>query len=95
VKKLGPYAKVNPRFGRNHVNALWEGINDGTTDVITSDPPPQILTNKKVGWQGARRACMGCSNQLTMCSFGRYKHASLFRKKLEKEKNGHISFQTL
>jgi dihydroorotase (multifunctional complex type) len=49
VLNLGPYALSYwvPDEARD---ALWEGINDGTIDIISSDHAPHTREEKEVGW---------------------------------------------
>ena len=49
VEKMGPYCLgfwVPPA----HVDALWDGINDGTIDVIGTDHAPHTKDEKDKGW---------------------------------------------
>jgi dihydroorotase len=49
VETLGPYALSYcvPDEGRN---AVWEGLRDGTIDLISSDHAPHTREEKEVGW---------------------------------------------
>ncbi|MEM2890608.1 MAG: dihydroorotase, partial [Candidatus Hadarchaeum sp.] len=51
MKKLGPYLKCNPPI-RSEVNriALWEGLKNGTIDMVSSDHWPMPLTEVESGW---------------------------------------------
>lgn len=47
-EELGALAKMNPPLRtRDHVEALWEGIFDGTIDCVASDHAPHTLTAKR------------------------------------------------
>ncbi|SEI10085.1 dihydroorotase, multifunctional complex type [Rheinheimera pacifica] len=46
-ERLGSLAQMNPPVrDANHQQALWQGINDGTVDVIGSDHAPHTLEEK-------------------------------------------------
>jgi allantoinase len=51
MKKLGPYAKMNPplRTPRDQ-DAMWKGLADGTLDIICTDHAPQLSEEKEGGW---------------------------------------------
>ncbi|MCI1747667.1 MAG: allantoinase AllB [Acidipropionibacterium sp.] len=50
-RELGPYAKMNPPLrSETDVEALWEGVLDGTIDFIGSDHAPYTTAEKEVGW---------------------------------------------
>ena len=47
---LGTFAKMNPPLRtREHQDALWQGIMDGTVDCISTDHAPHTLEEKKTG----------------------------------------------
>jgi dihydroorotase (multifunctional complex type) len=50
VEKLGPYC-LGFWVPEAHVQALWEGINDETVDVVGTDHAPHTKEEKDVGWQ--------------------------------------------
>jgi dihydroorotase (multifunctional complex type) len=50
VERLGPYC-LGFWVPDAHVQALWEGIDDGTVDVIGTDHAPHTKEEKDVGWQ--------------------------------------------
>jgi dihydroorotase len=51
MKERGPYAKVDPPLrGKNDQLRLWEGLNDGTLDVLASDHAPYTKEEKERGW---------------------------------------------
>lgn len=48
---LGPYAKCNPPFkSPDDVEALWEGLVDGTIDTVASDHSPFTVAEKERAW---------------------------------------------
>lgn len=48
VKRLGSLAEVMPAIGNiDDQNSLWEGLKDGTVDVIESDHAPHTLQEKR------------------------------------------------
>ena len=48
---LGPYAKCNPPFkSPEDVEALWEGLADGTIDTVASDHSPFTVEEKERAW---------------------------------------------
>lgn len=50
-QELGPYAKTNPPLRSNKDrSALWEGLLDGTLDVVSSDHCPYTKEEKDAGW---------------------------------------------
>ena len=51
MEERGPYAKVDPplRSKEDQVR-LWEGLNDGTIDVLASDHAPYTKEEKEKGW---------------------------------------------
>jgi dihydroorotase (multifunctional complex type) len=47
-QKIGNYGKVNPPLrGQKSVDRLWQGINEGTIDLIGTDNVPCYKANKK------------------------------------------------
>jgi dihydroorotase len=50
VERLGPYALSywNPDEARE---AVWEGLLDGTIDMLSSDHAPHTREEKEIGWQ--------------------------------------------
>ena len=49
--KLGTYAQMNPPIReKDHQDGLWEGIYDGTVDVIGSDHAPHTKAEKDQGY---------------------------------------------
>jgi len=59
MKKFGPYAKIQPPIRKSGQNLLWQGINDGTIDVIASDHAPYTSSDKEVGWKNIFKARSG------------------------------------
>lgn len=48
--QLGTFAKMNPPLRtREHQEALWEGVADGTVDCIATDHAPHTLAEKQAG----------------------------------------------
>jgi len=51
AEHLGPYAKVNPPLrGSADVEALWQGLADGTIDFVGTDHAPYTPEDKDRGW---------------------------------------------
>jgi dihydroorotase len=49
-KKLGTLGKMNPPLRtKDHQEALWKGIHDGTVDCIATDHAPHTLAEKQAG----------------------------------------------
>ncbi|HEU5433104.1 MAG TPA: dihydroorotase family protein [Thermomicrobiales bacterium] len=47
LARLGPYAKCNPPFKqRKDIEALWDGVRDGTIDTLASDHSPFTIAEK-------------------------------------------------
>ena len=60
MKKQGPYLKMNPSLkGPKDVQALWEGLRDGTIDMVTSEHAPGERVEKEVGWTDIWKAWGG------------------------------------
>lgn len=55
VEELGPYA-LSYWVPDNHRAAIWEGLNDGTIDMVSSDHAPHTREEKEVGWED----CWAC-----------------------------------
>lgn len=59
-ERVGPYGKVNPPLrSAEHVAALWEGLADGTIDVVASDHSPYTVDEKEAGWTDIWKAGAG------------------------------------
>lgn len=50
IEKLGPYC-LGFWVPEGHAEALWEGIRDGTIDVVGSDHAPHTKEEKEIGWK--------------------------------------------
>ena len=50
VEKLGPYC-LGFWGPEHHVEALWQGIEDGTVDLIGTDHAPHTKEEKDIGWK--------------------------------------------
>jgi dihydroorotase len=60
AKKCGPDAKVNPPLRtKADVEALRQGLRDGTIDVIASDHAPHTPEEKARGWEEAPMGVIG------------------------------------
>jgi dihydroorotase len=61
----GPDAKVNPPLRtREDVEALRQGLHDGTIDVIASDHAPHTPEEKARGWEAAPMGVIGLETTL-------------------------------
>jgi dihydroorotase len=49
VLELGPYC-LSYWVPDHHKEAIWEGISDGTIDIVSSDHAPHTREEKEVGW---------------------------------------------
>ena len=48
LARLGPYAKCNPPFKASHdIDAVWQGVLDGTNDTVASDHSPFTVEEKE------------------------------------------------
>jgi allantoinase len=67
VARLGPYARCAPALrGRDHVDALWRGLADGTLDFVCSDHAPYTVAEKEAGRDSIWRAPLGLNVIQTM-----------------------------
>lgn len=67
VLRLGPYAKVNPPIrGRAHQALLWDGLRDGTLDLVTTDHSTFLVAEKERGWGDIWRAPSGAPGVQTL-----------------------------
>jgi allantoinase len=65
--RLGPYAKVNPPIrSREHQEALWGGLHDGTLDIVTTDHSTFLVAEKERGWEDIWRAPSGAPGVQTL-----------------------------
>ena len=55
VEKLGPYA-LSYWVPDHHREAVWEALNDGTINMLSSDHAPHTREEKEVGWED----CWAC-----------------------------------
>jgi len=54
LKKHGPYLQVNPSLkSKEDKEALWNGLADGTIDIVTSDHYAPLKHEKEIGWNNA------------------------------------------
>ncbi|MEM3506199.1 MAG: amidohydrolase family protein [Candidatus Bathyarchaeia archaeon] len=54
LKKYGPYLQVNPSLkSKEDRKALWDGLADGTIDIVTSDHYAPLKSEKEIGWKNA------------------------------------------
>ncbi|MFH0897305.1 MAG: allantoinase AllB [Candidatus Bathyarchaeota archaeon] len=67
MRKLGPYAKVNPPLrSERDVEELWGGINRGVVDMVVSDHAPYSKEDKEDGWSDIWKAQSGSPTIETM-----------------------------
>ncbi len=60
MEERGPYAKVDPPLrSKDDQLRLWEGLNDGTIDVLASDHAPYTKEEKEKGWKNIYDAPSG------------------------------------
>ena len=60
VARLGPYARCAPAIRtRDHVEAMWRGLADGTLDFVCSDHAPYMTAEKEAGQDSIWRAPLG------------------------------------
>jgi dihydroorotase (multifunctional complex type) len=59
MKEVGPFAKIQPPIRKTGQNLLWQGVLDGTIDVIASDHAPYTVEEKEVGWTNIFEARSG------------------------------------
>jgi len=65
ARKCGPDAKVNPPLRtKEDVEALRQGLKDGTIDVIASDHAPHAPEEKARGWEQAPMGVIGLETTL-------------------------------
>ena len=64
-ESLGSKAQMNPPIrNRNHQKGLWEGIRDGTVNVIGSDHAPHTLKEKSLNWPNSPSGLPGVQTSL-------------------------------
>ena len=59
MKKVGPFAKIQPPIRKSGQDLLWQGVVDGTIDVIASDHAPYTVEEKEGGWTNIFEARSG------------------------------------
>jgi dihydroorotase len=55
IEKLGPYC-LGFWVPEEHAEALWQGIRDGTIDVVGTDHAPHTKEEKEIGWKDMWKA---------------------------------------
>jgi dihydroorotase (multifunctional complex type) len=68
VETLGPYC-LSYFVADHHRQAVWEGIADGTIDIVSSDHAPHTREEKEVGWTdmwAAHTGTPGIQHQLPL-----------------------------
>jgi dihydroorotase-like cyclic amidohydrolase len=51
IRTFGPYVKVNPPMrAASEQQGLWDGLADGTLDMVVSDHAPFLPAEKEAGW---------------------------------------------
>jgi dihydroorotase len=58
IEKWGSYA-LSYWVPEKHIPALWEGLNDGTIDMVATDHAPHTREEKEVGWTDGWKAHTG------------------------------------
>jgi dihydroorotase len=67
LKKQGNFVKMNPALrGKEDVEALWEGINDGTVDCIGTDHAPHTIDEKEADYWEAPAGVPGLETMLPL-----------------------------
>src|SRR5690606_35049456 len=62
LEAQGPWARSAPAIrSREEVEELWEGVLDGTIEVISSDHAPYTVDEKKPGEENIWNAPLGCN----------------------------------
>lgn len=60
VARLGPHARCAPAIRtRDHVDAMWRGLADGTLDFVCSDHAPYAVAEKEPGFASIWDAPLG------------------------------------
>lgn len=66
-ERYGNVVKVNPPLrSENDVNALWEGIADGTVDMIATDHAPHLMEEKHLPYSQAPSGVPGVQTMLPL-----------------------------
>lgn len=58
IERLGSYA-LSYWVPEKNVPSLWEGLNDGTIDIVATDHAPHTRDEKEVGWKDGWKAHTG------------------------------------
>jgi dihydroorotase-like cyclic amidohydrolase len=58
IERLGSYA-LSYWVPEKNVPSLWEGLNDGTIDIIATDHAPHTREEKEIGWKDGWKAHTG------------------------------------
>jgi dihydroorotase len=58
IQRLGSYA-LSYWVPEKNVPGLWEGLNDGTIDIIATDHAPHTKEEKEIGWTDGWKAHTG------------------------------------
>ena len=67
MRRLGPYLKMNPPLkAARDLAALWNGLRDGTVDLVTSEHAPGERSEKEIGWRDIWKAWGGVPTIETM-----------------------------
>ena len=67
MNELGPYAKINPPLrDQQDIEALWEGLHDGTLAAVTTDHSPFLVEEKELGWDDIFQAPPGAPGVETL-----------------------------
>ena len=67
MKQKGAYAKINPPLrSTKDTLALWEGLRNGTIDIVASDHAPYTKADKEPGFEDIWKATSGSPSVETM-----------------------------
>ena len=58
IERLGSYA-LSYWVPEKNVPSLWEGLNDGTIDIVATDHAPHTREEKEIGWKDGWKAHTG------------------------------------
>lgn len=58
IERLGAYA-LSYWVPEKNVEALWEGLKDGTIDIVATDHAPHTREEKEIGWEDGWKAHTG------------------------------------
>jgi dihydroorotase len=58
IERLGSYA-LSYWVPEKNVPSLWEGLNDGTIDIVATDHAPHTREEKEIGWRDGWKAHTG------------------------------------